>query len=140
MFQPSSALLLYIAFSLCQCSSVQQNHQDSVTVTDLYTPFRDYLHLSIVVVGRNDRWGGHRFADRLQLFINFTTALACEVGSERAEMVLVEWNPFANETRLTELLVWPRSVAFPIGKPPAHDTDGRTHYLPSDVVTLMPSL
>jgi hypothetical protein len=115
------SMILYVAVHVCNSSSAQDIPEESVTVTDLYTPYNlsDHLHLSIVVVGRNDRWGGHQFVDRLQLFINFTTALACEVGSERAELVLVEWNPLETEARLTEILVWPRSVAFPIVKSPA---------------------
>jgi hypothetical protein len=104
------AMLIHIVGSVCHCNPAEHTHYELVTVTDLYTPFMpsDYLHLSIVIVGRNDQWGGHRFVDRLQLFINFTTTLACDVGSERAELVLVEWNPLATEARLTELLVWPR--------------------------------
>jgi hypothetical protein len=107
------AIIFCVVLLVWHGSSALNIHEELVAVADLYTPFipSDSFHLSIVVVGRNDRWGGHRFVDRLQLFINFTTMLACEVGSERAELVVVEWNPLPTEARLTDVLVWPRLAA-----------------------------
>ncbi len=61
--------------------------------------------LSIVVTARNDDYGG-RFLER---FINFVDLLAYQSDrfGLRAELVVVEWNPPADEPRLIDALDWP---------------------------------
>ena len=94
---------------LLQLLSFRCVQQNLITLTDVYNPhFSSDVYLSIVIVGRNDRWGHSRFIDKIQLFINFTTSLACEVGRASAELVVVEWNPPENEPRITQALSWPR--------------------------------
>jgi hypothetical protein len=78
-----------------------------VELTDIYTRSTQH-YLSIVVVGRNDAWGGTRFIDKLQLFIDFTSAVACDVSNVSTELVLVDWNPPENEKSMSQLLIWPR--------------------------------
>lgn len=96
----SRILLLYLCFKHLSSEYVELN--------DIFNPSPADVYLSIVVVGRNDDWGGVRFVHKLQLFINFTTVLACEVSKVSAELVLVDWNPPENEHTLIKLLSWPR--------------------------------
>lgn len=62
-------------------------------------------HLSVVVVARNDDYGGH-FLDRMQVFMNALGASSAR-WRLRAELVIVEWNPPRDKPRLRDVLNWP---------------------------------
>ena len=62
-------------------------------------------YLSVVVAARNDDHGGNLLR-RLQIFVN---ALIGQVNRHQlpAELLLVEWNPPADQPSLAEALEWP---------------------------------
>ena len=62
-------------------------------------------YLSVVATARNDNHGGD-LLHRMQTFVN---ALAAQCVRHRvpSELVLVEWNPPRDRSRLTEALEWP---------------------------------
>lgn len=67
-------------------------------------------HLSIVVVGRNDNYGGN-FLHQFQLFINNQVALWERFGLN-AELIIVEWNPPADKLKFKDALQWPQKLNF----------------------------
>jgi glycosyltransferase involved in cell wall biosynthesis len=62
--------------------------------------------LSIVVVGRNDNYGGN-FIERLQTGINWNTRWL-EYYKINSEIILVNWNPVAENPDLTEVMTFPK--------------------------------
>lgn len=62
----------------------------------------DTPYLSIVVVGRNDDYGGN-FIRRLQVFFQTTIYLCNSTGLE-SEVIVVEWNPPPQKPRLRDVL------------------------------------
>jgi hypothetical protein len=62
-------------------------------------------YLSVVVTARNDNHGGNLLG-RMQLFVNGLLE-QCRRHNLSAELVLVEWNPPADQPRLAEALSWP---------------------------------
>jgi hypothetical protein len=67
-------------------------------------------YLSVVVTSRNDGHGGDPLA-RLQAFVNTFDAQCRRFGLD-AEVVVVEWNPPADRTRLHEVVTAPPGCAF----------------------------
>lgn len=65
----------------------------------------DRPYLSIVATSRNDNHGGN-LRHRMQLFVNGVLE-QCRRHSLSAELILVEWNPPADQPRLAEALAWP---------------------------------
>lgn len=65
-------------------------------------------YLSFIVVARNDKHG-ENFLHRLQIFVNVLIELA-EKHNLDAELVLVEWNPQKNRSRLKDALNWPKNL------------------------------
>jgi len=61
--------------------------------------------LSVVVVGRNDGYGGD-FRKRMQYSVDALLSLSEQVGL-RVELVVVEWNPPQSRERLSDALAWP---------------------------------
>ncbi|MBI4095131.1 MAG: hypothetical protein HY435_02990 [Candidatus Liptonbacteria bacterium] len=72
------------------------------------TPHNPYL--SLVVVGRNDNYG-EGFLDRFQIFLNNQFYL-WEKYALNAELIIVEWNPPANQPKLKNVLAWPRQLPY----------------------------
>lgn len=64
-------------------------------------------YLSIVVVVRNDDYGGD-FLERLQNFISWNTALINDLQIN-TELILVNWNPIPNKTSVKEAIDWPEN-------------------------------
>src|SRR5215831_8595095 len=60
-------------------------------------------HLSIVVVGRNDDFGGD-FNDRMMAAAEFNHRNLTERGITH-EYILVEWNPIAGKEYLADLII-----------------------------------
>lgn len=60
--------------------------------------------LSIVVVARNDNYCGN-FIGRIKVFINSLFSL-CHKFRRKMELVIIEWNPPAENKRLIEALDW----------------------------------
>lgn len=77
-------------------------------------------YLSVVVTARNDDHGG-RLLHRLQLFVDGLAA-QCDRHGMDAELLLVEWNPPHDESRLGDALVWPssRRCSFRLIEVPPH--------------------
>jgi hypothetical protein len=67
-------------------------------------------YISLVVAARHDDHGGN-FMRRLQIFVN---ALAGQCARHRlpAELVIVEWNPLPDRSRLAEALRWPDNLSW----------------------------
>lgn len=65
-------------------------------------------YISFVVAARNDNYGGN-FLHRMQVFVNALFAL-CYDQELNAELVIVEWNPPEERSRLKDSLVWPKSM------------------------------
>lgn len=61
-------------------------------------------YLSIVVVARNDNYGGD-FTSRLQTFVTNTIGL-CDRERLDSELILVEWNPPCDRPPLREAVDW----------------------------------
>lgn len=76
-----------------------------LTVTSSMNSSVEHPYLSVVVVARNDDYGG-MFLDRMQAFINNLGELA---GRHRLDMelIVVEWNPPEDQDRLRGVLSWP---------------------------------
>lgn len=64
----------------------------------------DEPYLSVVVVGRNDGYGGD-FLGRFRTFLRSFSALA-EAHRLPSEVVVVEWNPPSDRPRLAEAVGW----------------------------------
>ena len=62
-------------------------------------------YLSIVIVGRNDNYGGD-FTDRLQMCIDWNTRWLEEYKIE-SEIILVNWNPLVDQPDITDQVAWP---------------------------------
>ena len=112
----SAVFLICLSSSLVIGRSDVAGHkkENLVRLVDVYTPAhpQDKSYLSIVVVGRNDEWGGGNFAERLQLFINYTVFTSCSVQL-RVEIVVVEYNPPKDRPRLEDAWGWPRLLTLP---------------------------
>lgn len=68
----------------------------------------DAPYLSIVVTARNDDHGGNQLA-RMQLFLD-NLGRQFQKYQLDAELVLVEWNPPPDKTKLREALRWPEGL------------------------------
>lgn len=62
-------------------------------------------YLSIVVTSRNDNHGGN-LLHRMQVFVN-TLASQCKNYNLDTELIIVEWNPPADQKRIREVIEWP---------------------------------
>ncbi|MFC2010266.1 hypothetical protein ACFLVU_01810 [Chloroflexota bacterium] len=67
-------------------------------------------YISIIVVGRNDNYGGD-FLLRAQAFINVLMTL-CERHRLSVELIIVEWNPPIDNPRLADALKWQKNSAY----------------------------
>jgi hypothetical protein len=65
-------------------------------------------YLSIVVVARNDNYGGD-FAARMQAFVTTTVELCDREGLD-AELIVVEWNPPPDRAPLRQAIAWRQSA------------------------------
>ncbi|HOT90770.1 MAG TPA: hypothetical protein PLJ78_04415 [Anaerolineae bacterium] len=65
-------------------------------------------YLSFVVAARNDNYGGN-FLHRMQVFVNALLSLWDKHGLN-AELVIVEWNPPKDRSRLEDALAWPKCL------------------------------
>lgn len=63
-------------------------------------------YLSIVVVGRNDNYGGD-FTQRLQNCIDWNTKYLEQYNIE-TEFIIVNWNPVSENKSLVEEITWPK--------------------------------
>ena len=61
-------------------------------------------YLSVVVAARNDNYGGN-FLQRLQVFCNVLFEFWNKHTLD-AELIIVEWNPPKNSSRLVEAVNW----------------------------------
>ncbi len=68
------------------------------------------IFLSIVVAARNDDYGGD-FLKRLQNFISWNTSLL-EQNKIGTEIIIVNWNPVAENTGLEQALKFPENRTF----------------------------
>src|SRR2546426_922176 len=73
---------------------------------------RDTPYLSVVVTTRNDDHGGDPLK-RLQAFVNTFDAQCRRTGLD-AEVIVVEWNPPSDRSRLYDLIRLPALCAFAI--------------------------
>lgn len=64
-------------------------------------------YLSLVVTARNDDHGGNLLG-RMQLFVSGWITQACR-HNLASELIIVEWNPPSDRSRLRESLQWPES-------------------------------
>ncbi|MFM1876600.1 MAG: hypothetical protein RL266_2337 [Bacteroidota bacterium] len=62
-------------------------------------------YLSIVIVGRNDNYGGD-FTDRFQNCINWNTRWLEHFGV-KTEVVFVNWNPVPDQPQIIDQIRWP---------------------------------
>lgn len=67
--------------------------------------FRGPPYLSVVATSRNDDHGGDLLT-RMQVFVSALTSQVVRHGVP-SELVLVEWNPPADRSRLADALTWP---------------------------------
>lgn len=67
-------------------------------------------YLSIVLAARNDNYGGD-FTERLQLCLDYNIALL-EKNKINAELIIVNWNPVAENKSLQKLIVFPAERKF----------------------------